>query len=156
LSFTVELRQQPSSQGQRVARGRPGAAPQLVPLLSFTVEFTFATVFRPDQNSQDKIELRLHYGSSEKSGSGAAPRLFPLLSFTVKLQQQPSSQGQRAARGQPGAEPQLVPLLSFTVALLKNYDLLRLLPYFDRIKTALKVDEIKYSFCFRIPAVIDF
>jgi hypothetical protein len=83
-------------------------------------------------------------------------RLFPLLSFTVELRQQPSSQGQRAARGRPGAELQLVPLLLFTVALLKNNDLLRLLPYFDRIKTALKVDEIKYSFCFRIPAVIDF
>jgi hypothetical protein len=74
------------------------------------------------------------------------------LSFTVELQQQPSSQGQRAARGRPGAAPQLVPLLSFTVALLKNYDILRLLPYCDRIKTV----EDKYSFCFLIPAVIDF
>jgi hypothetical protein len=102
------------------------------------------------------VKTKLNYGSSEKSGAGAAPRLFPLLSFTVELRQQPSSQGQQAARERPGAEPQLVPLLSFTVALLKNYDLLRLLPYFDRIKTALKVDEIKYSFCFRIPALIDF
>jgi hypothetical protein len=46
----VELRQQPSSQGEQAAWGRPGAAPQLVPLLSFTVEFMFATVFRPYQN----------------------------------------------------------------------------------------------------------
>jgi hypothetical protein len=35
--FTVELRQQPSSQGQQASRGRPGAEPQLAPLLSFTV-----------------------------------------------------------------------------------------------------------------------
>jgi hypothetical protein len=55
--------------------------------------------------------------------------------FTVELRQQPSSQGQRAARGRPGAELQLVPLLLFRVALLKNDYLLRLLPYFDKIKT---------------------
>jgi hypothetical protein len=33
----VELRQQPSSQGQQAAWGRPEAEPQLVPLLLFTV-----------------------------------------------------------------------------------------------------------------------